>query len=123
MDIIFLRDFRLKTLIGVYEWEHQVPQTIQFDLEIGLPAGYHAPQSDNVQDTIDYAKVVETIKASLAERHFQLVEALAEHIAQLVMTRFGSPWIRVTVTKLGLIAEVKQLGVMIERGKREVLSN
>ncbi len=118
MDIIFLREFKLKTLIGVYEWEHQVPQMIQFDLEIGLPNDYHAPQTDKVQDTIDYAKVVEAIKSSLAEQHFQLVEALAEHIAQLIMKRFGSPWIRVTVTKLGLIAEVKQLGVMIERGQR-----
>ena len=116
MDIVFIQDYRLEILIGVYEWERRVPQTVQFDLEIGLPP--REKRSDKLGDTIDYAKVVARIEASLRENHFLLVEALAEHIASLVRTEFGSPWIRVSVTKLGALKGVKRLGVTIERGTR-----
>src|SRR5688572_6463213 len=116
MDIIFIHDFRLEILIGVYEWERRVPQTVQFDLEIALPP--REKRSDRIGDTIDYAKVVSRIQASLAENRFALVEALAEHIAQLVMTEFHAPWVRASVTKLAALKGVKRLGVTIERGSR-----
>jgi 7,8-dihydroneopterin aldolase/epimerase/oxygenase len=117
MDFIFLNEFRAETIIGIYPWEREVPQTIQLDLEIGLPHS-RAGISDDVADTIDYGRVVERIREVLAERHFSLVEALAEHIAQLVMREFGSPWLRISVTKLGLIRGVKRLGITIERGTK-----
>ena len=116
MDIIFIQDYRFEILIGVYEWERRVPQTVQIDLEIGLPP--REKRSDRIGDTIDYAKVVARIEASLAENRFLLVEALAEHIAQLVITEFRAPWIRASVTKLGALKGVKRLGVTIERGVR-----
>ena len=116
MDTIFIQDFRLEMLIGVYEWERRVPQTVQLDLEIGLPP--RTKRSDKIGDTIDYSKVVARIEASIAENRFLLVEALAEHLTQIVMTEFGSPWIRVSVTKLGALKGVKRLGVTIERGSR-----
>jgi dihydroneopterin aldolase len=116
MDIIFIQDFRLELLIGVYEWERRVPQTVQLDLEIGLPP--RGKRSDRIGDTIDYSKVVARIQSSLAENHFLLVEAMAEHIAQLVMTEFGAPWVKASVTKLGALKAVKRLGVTIERGAR-----
>lgn len=117
MDVIFLSEFRAETIIGIYPWEREVAQTIQLDLEIGLPHS-HAGTSDDVADTIDYGKVVERIRQVLAEKHFSLVEALAEHIAQLVMAEFGSPWIRISISKLGLIRGVKRLGITIERGSK-----
>ena len=113
MDTIFISDFRLEILIGVYEWERRVPQTVQLDLEFALPP--RLKRSDKIADTIDYAKVVARIEQSLAENRFLLVEALAEHIAQLVLTEFGTPWLRVSVTKLGALKGVKRLGVTIER--------
>ena len=116
VDTIFINDFRLEILIGVYEWERRVPQTVQLDLEIGLPP--RDKRSDRIGDTIDYAKVVARIEESLAQNRFLLVEALAEHIAQLVLTEFGAPWIRASVTKLGALKGVKRLGVTIERGVR-----
>jgi dihydroneopterin aldolase len=116
MDTIFINDFRLEILIGVYEWERRVPQTVQLDLEIGLPP--RAKRSDRIGDTIDYAKVVARVQQSLAENRFVLVEALAEHIAQLILTEFSAPWLRVSVTKLGALKSVKRLGVTIERGQR-----
>ena len=116
MDIIFIQDFRVEILIGVYEWERCVPQTVQLDLEIALPL--RQTRSDKISDTIDYAKVVGRIESTLAENRFLLVEALAEHIASLVMNEFRAPWIRASVTKLGALKGVKRLGVTIERGSR-----
>lgn len=114
MDIIFLHDFKAKTLIGIYPWERVVPQTIQLDLEIALPTS-RACQSDNIADALDYALIIERINEILAEKHFSLLEALAEHIAQTILTEFQSPWVKISVAKLGIIRGVKKLGVCIER--------
>jgi dihydroneopterin aldolase len=116
VDTIFISDFRLEILIGVYEWERRVPQTVQLDLEFALPA--RDKRSDRIGDTIDYAKVVSRIHDSLAHNRFLLVEALAEHICQIVLTEFGAPWIRASVTKLAALKGVKRLGITIERGAR-----
>lgn len=116
MDTIFISDFRLDILVGVYDWEQKVPQKVQFDLEIGLP-GRKAP-SDKLGDTIDYAAVVSRIEASLGENRFGLLESLAEHIAQIILREFKSPWVKVSVTKLAPLKNVKRLGVTIERGTK-----
>jgi dihydroneopterin aldolase len=115
MDKIFLEEIRLDLVIGIYEWERQVAQTIQLDIEIGLPHS-RAGNSDDMADTIDYGAVVTRIRESAVERHFNLVEALAEHVAQLIRGEFGAPWVRVKVAKLGMLRGVKRVGVLIERG-------
>ena len=117
MDFIFISDLRLDILIGVYDWERKVPQTVQLDLEIGIPdAG--RPRSDRIRETIDYAKVIERIKASLQQDRFLLVERLAEHLAQIVMTEFKAPWVKVSVSKLAVEKDVKRVGITIERGTK-----
>lgn len=117
MDIIFIQDFRLETLIGIYEWERRVPQTIQIDIEIGNPLS-RAASTDNIDDTIDYGAVVNRIEETLKQQHFLLLERLAEHIADIVLGEFKSPWVRVSVAKLQLLRGVRRLGVTIERGAR-----
>jgi len=117
VDIIFISELRLDVLIGVYEWERRVPQTVQFDLEIALP-GPSAAKSDQLADTIDYAAVVARIRGLLDENRHQLLESVAEDIARLVTGEFRSPWVKVTVTKLAPLPGVKRLGVTIERGTR-----
>jgi dihydroneopterin aldolase len=115
MDTIFIHDFRLEILIGIYDWERQVPQTVQFDLEIAIPpkAG---PRTDRIGETIDYSKVVARIEDSLREHQFLLLERLAEHVAQLILKEFGSPWVKVSVNKIAPLKSVRRLGVTIERG-------
>ncbi len=114
MDVIFIEEFRIDTLVGVYEWERKVPQTIQLDIQIGIP-GPEAAQSDDLADTIDYGEVVERIRASLAVNHFLLLERLVEHIADMILGEFRAPWCKVSVAKLNLIRGVARLGVRIER--------
>ncbi|UCF76902.1 MAG: dihydroneopterin aldolase [Betaproteobacteria bacterium] len=118
MDTIFISELRLDILIGVYDWERQVPQAVQFDIELGIP-GRRAAHSDRLDDTIDYAAVTRRIEASLRENHFGLLERVAEHIAELIDREFGAPWVKVTVTKLAPLKNVKRLGVTIERGSRQ----
>ena len=115
MDVIFLHEYKLELVIGIYEWERHQSQTIQLDIEIGLPAG-RAGETDQIADTIDYGKVVLAIEASVKQKHFDLLEALAEHIAQLIRTDFKSPWVRIRLTKLGMMRQIKRVGLVIERG-------
>ena len=117
MDIIFLREVRADTVIGVYDWERQTTQTIEIDLDIGIPSETPC-HSDNIGDTIHYGQVVEHLRHALATQHFLLIEALAEHIALTIRNTFGAPWVKVSVTKLGILPGVKRVGVIIERGHK-----
>lgn len=114
MDIIFVRELRVETLIGIYAWEKQAPQALQLDLEIGLPDSRPCT-SDDINDALDYADVVRRIRQMLAERHFNLLEALAEQIARLLIDDFRSPWVRVSVAKLQAIRDCRMVGITIER--------
>ncbi len=116
MDIIFLRELKIDTLIGVYEWEKRVPQTLQLDLEIALPNS-RACQSDNIDDALDYSQIVAHIQQVLRSRHFNLLEALAEHIAKILLDDFKAPWVKVSVAKLQAIRGSKMVGISIERGQ------
>ena len=117
MDIIFIAELRIETRIGIYDWEKTVPQTIQLDLEVGLP-GEHAARSGRIGDTIDYSKIVARIEQLFGEQHFLLLEKAAECIADIVMRDFGAPWVKVSIAKLGALRNVRRLGVAIERGRR-----
>lgn len=114
MDIIFLHEYKLDLVIGVYAWERHLPQTVQLDLEIGLPES--ATRSTDLAGTIDYGAVVQAIEASVTQQHFELLETLAEHIAQLIREDFKAPWVRVTLTKLGMMSKIKHVGISIARG-------
>jgi len=117
MDIIFIHELRIDTLIGIYEWERQAPQTIQLDLEVGLP-GEHAAHSGRIGDTIDYSKIVGRIEQLFKEQHYSLLEQAGEAIAEVIMGEFKAPWVKVSIAKLGALRNVKKLGVTIERGER-----
>jgi dihydroneopterin aldolase len=117
MDIIFLHEVLVSTKIGVYPHERTQPQTLQLELEIGIPS-QQACHTDQLADTIDYAEVVARLRQTLAEQDFYLLEALADHIARVIMLEFGAPWVRLSLAKLGIIDQVRRVGVTIERGQR-----
>jgi len=114
MDAIILRDLRVETLIGIHKRERHVAQTVSIDLDIGLP-GTTVFDSDKVADTIDYEQVALKIKALAASGRFRLVETLAERIARLLLEEFGAPWAKISVAKIGILANAKFVGVTIER--------
>jgi len=115
MDIIFLQEIKVETKLGVPEWERMTPQTVILDIELAMPHS-RACQSDAIADTIDYGQIVARVRQTLAENSFHLAETLAEHVCQLILSEFGTPWVKVRVGKPGVLPGVKQLGVVIERG-------
>ena len=114
MDIIFIEELRISTMIGIYPREKAMPQTVEMSLQIGTSTA-RAGSSDDIGDTISYALVVERLRAELSVRQFNLLEKLAEYVAKLVLEDFGATWVRVSIAKLGMIAGVKRVGVIIER--------
>lgn len=116
MDTIFLEQVKVQTKLGVPEWERMMPQTIILDIEIGYDLT-NACQSDAIADTIDYGAVVSRIRETLTENSFKLVEALAEHICQLILKEFGALSVKIKVAKPAILPGLKALGVLIERTK------
>ncbi len=119
MDIIFLRDLRVETVIGIWEWERKIRQTVSIDLEMSTDIR-KAAASDSVADTLDYKSVAKRIQAFVGDSSFQLVETLAEKIAAIVIDEFGVTWVRLRVNKPGAIRGAKDVGVLIERGSPPV---
>lgn len=116
MDIIFLRELRLDARVGIYKREKTITQTVELDLDMALPDD-RVFKSGKVADTIDYAVVVERIRAALVEQHYGLVENLAERVAQIVLDDFRSPWVRVSIAKIGAQPSARRVGVVIERSR------
>ena len=89
-------------------------QTLLLDLDIGVSE--KAASSDDIGETVHYGEVCEAVRASLREQDFLLLEVLAEHVADLILRDFGALWVRVRIVKPGILPDVKEVGVEIERG-------
>ena len=118
MDTIFLEQVKVETKLGVPEWERMVPQTIILDVEIGYDLSKSC-KSDNIADTIDYGAVVSRIRETLNENSFQLVEALAEHVCQLILKEFTAVSVKIKVAKPAILPGLKALGVIVVRHSSE----
>ncbi len=117
MDTVFIEGLEVDTVIGAYDWERGIRQCLQLDLTLGWdvrPAAEH----DELDKALDYAQVAATIDRFAAEARFELVETFAERLAQKLMSEFGIVWLRLRVTKPGVNARARALGVEIERGCR-----
>jgi len=114
MDKIFLSGLRLQAMVGIYPEERTSSRPVQIDLEIGVP-GKRVFTSGDVGDTVDYAAVSERIRVELARVRFGLLEEMSQAIAHIVLEEFGSPWVRVTLVKLGVLGDGINVGVSIER--------
>lgn len=117
MDIIFLHDLTIETIIGIYDWERKEKQSIVLDLDMATDISA-AAQTDAIDATLDYKAVAKRLIDFVGASEFQLVETLAERIAKIVMSEFGVPWLRLRVNKKGAIRYAGDVGVIIERGQR-----
>jgi dihydroneopterin aldolase len=114
MDKIFLSAISVDCIVGIWAWERQVRQTVILDLEMAADIR-RAAASDRIEDTIDYKRVSDRMRAFVAESQFQLVETLAERTATFLLGEFALSWIRLTVRKPGALAGSGDVGVTIER--------
>jgi dihydroneopterin aldolase len=117
MDIVFIEDLRIETVIGIYDWERKIKQTIAIDLEMAFDNRKPA-SSDKIDDTLDYKAVSKRLIAFVENSHFELVETLAERSAEIVMQEFNVPWLRLKLSKPGAVTGSKAVGVRIERGRK-----
>lgn len=116
MDIIFLHDLRVETVIGIWGWERKIRQTVAIDLDMSADIR-KAAASDSVEDTLNYKLVAKRVQQFVADSSFQLVETLAEGIAETVLGEFDVAWVRVRVNKPGAIRGARDVGILIERGE------
>jgi dihydroneopterin aldolase len=115
-DTIFLRDLRIDTVIGIWDWERKIRQTVSIDLEMGADIA-RAAGSDAIEDTLNYKAVAKRVQQFVGDSAFQLVETLAEKIAAIVLDEFDVPWVRVRVNKPGAIRGASDVGVSIRRSR------
>ena len=117
MDKIFLRELKVETIIGIWDWERKIRQTIVIDLEMSADIA-KAAATDDIKDTLDYKGVAKRVQQFVSDSSFQLVETLAERIAGIVRDEFNVAWVRVKVHKPGAIRGSRDVGIDIERGER-----
>lgn len=116
LDRIFITALAAETIIGIHDWEREVRQRIEIDLEmwVDLAAAAH---SDSIEDTLNYRSVAKRILAFVQQSRYRLIEALAGEIARIVLTEFGIARVRVTVHKPGAVRHSKDVGVVVERSR------
>ncbi len=116
MDIVFLKDLRIETVIGVYDWERELKQTVVLDVEMSADVA-KAAASDHIDDALDYKSVAKRLIEFVEQSEFQLVETLAERCVQIIREEFGVAWVRLTLNKIGAVSNARDVGVIIERGE------
>lgn len=117
MDIIFLKDLKVRTIVGIWEWERRLPQIVSIDLAMAADVRAAAAR-DHIDATLNYKAVSKRVITFVQESRFQLIETMAERIADIVTAEFGVPWVRVAVHKPFAIRGSRDVGVCIERGTR-----
>ena len=115
-DLVFIEDLRIQTVIGIYDWEREITQTVSLDLKMAFDIAT-AGKSDAIADTLDYKAVSKRLIQFVETSEFQLVEALAEHCARIVLEEFPVSWLRLKLSKPGAVRGSSAVGVIIERGE------
>lgn len=114
MDVVFIRGLEIQAIIGIYEWEREHRQRIIIDIEMASDIKNKVDQ-DDIDQALNYKTVTERVTELVSSSSFQLVETLAESIAQLIQTEFGVQWLKLSVGKPEALDNVDCVGVVIER--------
>jgi dihydroneopterin aldolase len=118
MDIVYIKNLRIETTIGIYDWEREIKQILVLNVEMGhdnRPAG----ESDNIGDTLDYFAISRRLIEFVEGSKMFLIERVAECCAQILLQEFSVKWVRLAVGKPGAVPEAEDVGVVIERGVRD----
>lgn len=121
MDKIFLSQLSIECIVGIWDWERRVKQTVVIDVEMAADIR-RAAATDSIEDTIDYKRVAKRLLAFVGESQYQLVETLTEQIARVIVTEFGVTWVKVRLNKRGAIRGARDVGIEIERRAEDFAS-
>jgi 7,8-dihydroneopterin aldolase/epimerase/oxygenase len=113
-DIVSIRDLRVSTVIGVYDWERETEQALTFSVDMSADVA-RAAARDDLRDALDYSAVAHTVKCVVIEGKFQLIETAAERVAQTLIADYGLSWVRVQVIK-PITSEGYTAAITVERG-------
>jgi dihydroneopterin aldolase len=119
MDKIFIHALKTEAIIGIFDWERQVKQTVVIDIEFGADIA-KAALSDSIEDTLNYKRVAKGVLAFVEASQFHLVETLAQHIAMLILEDFAVAWVRLSLSKPGALRSSRDVGVMLERNRDDL---
>ena len=117
MDIVYLNNLEVDAVIGIYAWERRIRQPLLLYLELGCDIR-PAAASDRIEQALDYKTIAKRVMSYVSASEFQLVETLAENVANLLQTEFQVPWLRLRINKRGAVRGVRDVGIIIERGQR-----
>ena len=117
MNTVYIRGLKARSVIGVYDWERDIRQTLVLDMELGSDVRT-AARYDQIADALDYAAISSAVLALVEVSQFQLIESLAEAVAALLQEQFAVPWLRLRISKPGAVVGALDVGVIIERGAR-----
>jgi len=117
MDIVYIRDLRIETIIGIYDWEREVKQTVSLNLEMAHDIR-KAAETDDIQYALNYKSIAKRLIDFVEQSEFMLVESMAEEVARIVLKEFSVPWLRLRVSKPGALRSSEDVGVLIERGNK-----
>lgn len=118
MDIVFIEDLRIDTVIGIYDWERRIRQTVALDIEMRFDNTRPAA-TDRIEDTLDYKAVSKRLIAFVEAAEFQLVETLAERCAAIILDEFAVLHVRLRLAKPGAVRGSRSVGVQIERERAD----
>ena len=113
-DIIYIKDLRIDTIIGIFDWERKVKQEVSIDMEFPFDCK-KAAATDSIKDTTDYKAITKAVIKFVEESSFHLQETLAENIAELVKRDFGVESIKLRISKPGALRGAKDVGLIIHR--------
>ena len=114
MDIVYIHDLEIRTIIGIYDWEREQKQVVSLNLDMGCDVGLCA-KTDSIENALNYKAVAKRLIEFVEQSEFYLVETLAERISEIVLQEFGVPWLKLRVGKPGAVTGSKDVGVLIER--------
>lgn len=116
MDRVFIEDLRVETIIGIFDWEREIRQTVSLDLEMDVDVT-RAADTDRIDDTLNYKAVAKRLIGFIEKSEFQLVETLAQRCAEIILAEFPVTWVRLRLGKPGAVRGSHSVGVIIERGR------
>ena len=117
MDKVFIKGLEVLTTIGVYEWEKSIKQKLRFDLEMGHNNG-PAAKDDDINKALDYATLSQAVTEFVELHQFELVETMAERVAELILNRFAVQFVKVRLTKPNAVVNAAGVGVEILRTRK-----